>query len=741
MSDFVRSLTIREGLVQGGDATQVDSGSMTATGVNPGSYGDNAHTLTITTDMAGRITAIVANAINTTAQVVSSLPAPGTAGRLATLTSGNRGLNLDNGSAWVDVTSGVYNAESFGVSPANADNTAAVNAVLAAANATGGTIVFPPGTIICLGQIVVPNDGASPPKQANMRWEGSASHASGYGSAVVGGTVLDLRYSVGREFADGITNGTTTLTSATANFTAADAGKGIYTPNWATSPFQAGTTIVSVQSATSCTLSATATAATGVDAIIDAPKIDTRGAGRLSISGITFADGGSANGTPFLRTTNTTLRLRDCAFIGNGSGTSCKQDAIILGGVDAFGGSATTSPTQAFQGYATTIKDCYFDRIRTGVLGQTFANGAIVRDNTFWVNCGGGDSTHAAIQFVGGTGGGMCAGGTLDGNLIECANYTYGILLDNAQFFTLIGNNGYDESAQMTAFVRLGNNAQANRVLSGFFDYAHPYLSDARDPTATNNEFWSSSAAQVGQQPQSEIVNNNVTSTQTSGVVKVFTVNQNLNPPADTSAAFAAFYTQITTNGSANYNNNVNTFQPLVVHAGSGLAVGLGAVNSTVLVVNTSAAASFTQASAPYAMLGSVEHDGSGIVQQARAGWFFLAANGTGQMLNSAAVIIDGPKGGSTANIINPAGLIIGDQGSTGVALRIDPQSGQAMWIRGGAVKFDAGTTFGFGGVAPAGQQAITGALSAVTDANAKAVLTSLLDALVAFGLVSNGTT
>jgi hypothetical protein len=37
-------------------------------------------------------------------------------------------------------------------------------------------------------------------------------------------------------------------------------------------------------------------------------------------------------------------------------------------------------------------------------------------------------------------------------------------------------------------------------------------------------------------------------------------------------------------------------------------------------------------------------------------------------------------------------------------------------------------------------KQSVTGALSAVTDTNAKAVLTSLIDALAAYGLITNGT-
>jgi hypothetical protein len=52
-----------------------------------------------------------------------------------------------------------------------------------------------------------------------------------------------------------------------------------------------------------------------------------------------------------------------------------------------------------------------------------------------------------------------------------------------------------------------------------------------------------------------------------------------------------------------------------------------------------------------------------------------------------------------------------------------------------------AGDTLAFYGHAGATQQAVTGALSTVLDAPAKAVLTSIIAALVASGLVTNGTT
>ncbi len=49
--------------------------------------------------------------------------------------------------------------------------------------------------------------------------------------------------------------------------------------------------------------------------------------------------------------------------------------------------------------------------------------------------------------------------------------------------------------------------------------------------------------------------------------------------------------------------------------------------------------------------------------------------------------------------------------------------------------------TVGFFGTTPATQKTVTGALSTVADAPAKAVLTSIIAALVAYGLAVDGTT
>jgi len=86
----------------------------------------------------------------------------------------------------------------------------------------------------------------------------------------------------------------------------------------------------------------------------------------------------------------------------------------------------------------------------------------------------------------------------------------------------------------------------------------------------------------------------------------------------------------------------------------------------------------------------------------------------------------------------------------TGGAIAISPSgSGSAGALYGNSFGTHVvdwsvtGTTpsLGFFGTSPTTRPAITGALSAVTDANAKAVLTSIINALTALGLVTNGTT
>jgi Pectate lyase superfamily protein len=74
------------------------------------------------------------------------------------------------------------------------DDTAAVQAAVNAAMTYGKELRFPAAVCRIDGQIVLPNDGATPPKQKPLRMVGAGAHMSGRGTAITTGTVLDMRY-------------------------------------------------------------------------------------------------------------------------------------------------------------------------------------------------------------------------------------------------------------------------------------------------------------------------------------------------------------------------------------------------------------------------------------------------------------------------------------------------------------------------------------------------------------------
>jgi mannose/fructose/N-acetylgalactosamine-specific phosphotransferase system component IIC len=96
---------------------------------------------------------------------------------------------------------------------------------------------------------------------------------------------------------------------------------------------------------------------------------------------------------------------------------------------------------------------------------------------------------------------------------------------------------------------------------------------------------------------------------------------------------------------------------------------------------------------------------------------------------------------------LTTSGTSTGDQTITGALIVTGAITGASLTTTGagavnigGALNHD-GSTAGFFGTAPATKQAVTGALSTVADAPAKAVLTSIIAALVAYGLITNSTT
>lgn len=205
-------------------------------------------------------------------------------------------------------------------------------------------------------------------------------------------------------------------------------------------------------------------------------KIDTRGLGLLVMDHVTLVDGGD-DAKPFLQTTNTTLHVRGNGFFGTHAADAADQDAIVLGGESTDLGGTDDAP---FQGYGTIIEGNYFNRIRRGVYGRTYCNGTVIRDNTFWTQCGsdiGGDA--AAIEFRSWAPGEYDAGNVITGNLIEVPNYVYAIKLTKAVHNTLAYNNFYDPVDTIQAFIRFEADALYNLVIDGFHDDSVTAVSDA----------------------------------------------------------------------------------------------------------------------------------------------------------------------------------------------------------------------------------------------------------------------
>lgn len=193
-------------------------------------------------------------------------------------------------------------------------------------------------------------------------------------------------------------------------------------------------------------------------------KLKTNGLGLLTIESVTFRDT-SGGATPFLYTTNTTLHVNKCAFVGSKTGPACDQDVIILGGKQQVEGFAGWD--DGFQGYGTAISDSFFSGIRRGVVGQAFANSVKVSRLTAWTTCG--NTAGGFIEWDGrpGTGGQVAAGGTISDCLIEMPSYQYGIVLRYTIGMDLRGNSFYDFGASSIAGVLLEATATGNRVVNG----------------------------------------------------------------------------------------------------------------------------------------------------------------------------------------------------------------------------------------------------------------------------------
>ena len=219
-----------------------------------------------------------------------------------------------------------------------------------------------------------------------------------------------------------------------------------------------------------------------------AGKIDTRGTGYLEIDGISFKNT-HTDSIPFIFNTNTILHIHDCSFTSNQSGTANTEDAIILGGSNPSD-IHTGNVDAPFQGYGTVIGNNFFAQVRHAVVGNTYANGVQIVNNTIGQNSGSSTAGDAPFKFIGyGSGSDADSGAYISGNLIEIHNYYYGVRLDQYDDnFIMLGNNAYDAGTNTVATYYLGTGSTTEIMSCG--QVANPASCvDTSSPGASSNTY------------------------------------------------------------------------------------------------------------------------------------------------------------------------------------------------------------------------------------------------------------
>ena len=192
-------------------------------------------------------------------------------------------------------------------------------------------------------------------------------------------------------------------------------------------------------------------------------KIITKGNGSLEIRNITFKEY-TNTGTPFIKTTNTTLYVHNCSFVGYNSAGSANNDVFILGGTRQV---VDSSEQSAFQGYGTVIRDNFFNKIRIGATFNSYANAILFTGNTFWNACGGDEAILSNAA-----GNNNNTGNVIRDNLVEMVNYKYFASLKRATNWTFDGNNMYDCSG-VTAYFYLDTGSSFNSFKFGALCSGH----------------------------------------------------------------------------------------------------------------------------------------------------------------------------------------------------------------------------------------------------------------------------
>ena len=268
--------------------------------------------------------------------------------------SGNSLTASGNGSIVATSLTFARDIRSYGAAcDGTTDDTAAVNAALAAAYAAnGGTVVFPIGATLITGNITIPNNNTAYAGYVPIMSRQPYIRLTGYGNS----------------------------------------RNGQRAPPSVASPYLFGNSMIVFKGA--CPIPPVSVTAPADPGLGIGWRIYSYGTGELEIDHLTLY-AGDATSAGFIHSTGTTVYAHDLMLSGNTglSGNYCIQDGISLGG--NLGATplhnnlnGLNDANCSFQGYGCRLDDVTFDHLRRCVYLGTFQAQTFITHCTFDSSCG-----------------------------------------------------------------------------------------------------------------------------------------------------------------------------------------------------------------------------------------------------------------------------------------------------------------------------------------------------------------
>jgi hypothetical protein len=394
----------------------------------------------------------------------------------------------------------VYNARAYGMAcNGTTDDTTAFNALLLTimpAGVGGGTIWLP-GMCRINGAVVLPNDGATPPKQGYLRITGGGSAANGYWSALPSSpSGLDLRYSGGPKI-DTRGAGVLEIDHVTLKDGGSDCAAFINTTNTtlkihdvAFSGTAAGTSACNdaiVGGGTSTTINGSATAPfQGYGTVIQNNFFDKirRGVwGRVYFNAVMIVNNtwSSSSGSNLTTAVSacTNANPTVCTVTGHGLTVGTTYSATFTG--------ATGSWTPINGSHALTAIDANTFSMPVNATGFGAMTGSVAY------------YSGAAIEFDG-TGGGASpgqndTGNIVSGNLVEMPSYPYFVKGSATLRNYFTDNQLFDSAGTTIAYYGFFNDSSFNEIKHGFGNDTSALI--ASDATTNGNSYTTSAQSQM----------------------------------------------------------------------------------------------------------------------------------------------------------------------------------------------------------------------------------------------------